>query len=131
MWNNDLVLPIHVTAAKDRRRGLCGERVLDGMVPPETVDLDSRRQGDGTVIALADVELEMGWIANQPRHPNAAKLGGPCEACLARVARMRLKEAAIKTGAAATREAKAQQRKRSRVLRQLEWERRVLEEIGE
>ena len=107
------VIPIHVTRTPDATEALCGARVLPKPAVPEAVELGLRRP-DGSLVTLDEVELEMGWIGNLPRHREATKVGHPCRECLEKVAKLRDRAAAPGRKAAAkieAREAKAAARK--------------------
>ena len=116
MWtppeSND-VIPIHVAARPDLDRALCGAKILPRPTVRQTVELGYIRD-DGSLVTLDEAELEAGWLANLPRHPQAVKVGQPCDACFDRVAKLRekryrpTKKTASRAEAAARREARAQ-----------------------
>ena len=101
------VIPIHVTRTPDATEALCGARVLPKPAVPEAVELGLRRP-DGSLVTLDEVELEMGWIGNLPRHREATKVGHPCRECLEKVTKLRDRAAAPGRKAAAKIEGKAQ-----------------------
>lgn len=137
--------PIHVTAKPNASEAICGEWVLIRPVVLEVVELGR--------VKLDDVELEMGYIGNLKRHPEAAKAGLPCGACLEKVAKLREKANKPKRDEAARQE-RAQRTKHEReternakiakakadqeaatlkrkATRQVAWETRMLEAAGE
>lgn len=109
---NDEIIPIHVTRRADLSTALCGARTLPHPAAPEAVELGAVRR-DGSIVALDEVELEMGTIGNLPRHREAIKIGHPCRDCLERVAKLRdklarpAKKAAAKVDAAQRRAERA------------------------
>lgn len=79
---------LHVSTKAGDGTALCGAFVLTHCQPPKAVEL-GRRRPDGSEILLSEVELEAGWLATVPRHPEHGTVGELCRACLERVERMR------------------------------------------